>query len=208
MVTETLSGECVSPQFDYCTEIIKPRILLHSCCGPCSTAVVEYLALSYSVTVYFYNPNITDPYEYGRRLEGQKKFIDGYNRKINRIETIGFVEGKYEPECFYYEAIGLENEAEGGERCRRCFRMRLESTAAAAKLGGYDCFATTLSVSPHKNYGAIREIGCDVGARYAAGFVDQNFSRNGGYARSVELSKEYSLYRQNYCGCEFSKGAK
>ena len=205
---QSVNQEYVMPDFIYDTDLSKPALLLHSCCGPCSTAVVEELIRDYKITVYFYNPNITDEAEYKKRLESQMKFIDEYNGKISRIDTIEFIEGVYEPGYFLDEVRGLEHEPEGGERCVKCFRLRLEKTAGMARLGGYDFFAAALSVSPHKNYRAISEAGRDLSLRYGVGFIDRDYKKNGGYERSIELSKLYSLYRQNYCGCKFSKGEK
>jgi predicted adenine nucleotide alpha hydrolase (AANH) superfamily ATPase len=167
--------------------------------------VVFDLINEYKITIYFYNPNITDSVEYKKRLESQKKFIEEYNNAPDRIDTITFIEGEYEPQRFRDETKGLEEEPEGGERCRKCFAMRLDKAAETAKLGGFECFAATLSVSPHKNYNVIRKIGHDLCTRYGIGFIDKDYKKNGGYRRSVELSKKYSLYRQDYCGCEFSE---
>ncbi|MCL1981508.1 MAG: epoxyqueuosine reductase QueH [Clostridiales bacterium] len=187
----------------------KPALLLHSCCGPCSTSVVESLAPQYDITVYFYNPNITDRAEYDKRLENQQRFIDAYNNsRADQPGKIALVLGEYEPLRFYGEARGLENEREGGERCRACIRMRLEKTAQAASLGGFGGFATTLSVSPHKSYPMISQAGQELSVQYGVDFADWDHKKNGGYQRSLELSREYSLYRQNYCGCEYSRGEK
>ena len=205
---EILDGGYAASEFIYDEAVSKPTLLLHSCCGPCSAPVIENLIHSYAVTVYFFNPNITDPAEYNKRFESQKKLIDAYNSEAGRVDNVALIEGKYEPECFFNEVRGLEFEPEGGKRCRKCFMLRLEKTAEIASLGGFECFATTLSVSPHKNYNVISEIGRDLCARYGIGFIDMDFKKNGGYGRSVELSRKYSLYRQNYCGCEFSKGGK
>ena len=202
------AGEYVSAGLTGDTSLARPSVLLHSCCGPCSTAVVEDLIHTYKITIYFYNPNITDREEYYKRLKAQREFIEKYNGNLNRPDTIGFMEGKYEPEHFFDEIKGLESEAEGGLRCRKCFLLRLEKTAGEARLSGFDCFATTLSVSPHKDYGAISEAGREVGIKYGVEFVDRDYKANGGYNRSVELSKKYSLYRQDHCGCEFSRGGK
>jgi len=198
-----LNQECVS-ELIYELNLDKPALLLHSCCGPCSTSVVFDLIHSYKITIYFYNPNVTDDAEYQKRVESQKKFINEYNDSVNRIDTITFIEGEYEPQHFLNEIKGLEEEPEGGERCRKCFIMRLDKAAGTAKLGGFECFATTLSVSPHKNYNALSEIGHDLCTRYGVGFIDKDYKKNGGYQRSIELAKKYSLYRQSYCGCEFS----
>ena len=194
--------------FIYDTDVKKPALLLHSCCGPCCTSVVEDLIHSYAVTVYFYNPNITDPSEYEKRIESQKKYIEQFNSRLNRPDTLAFIEGAYEPERFFDEVKGFEKEPEGGERCKICFRMRLEKTAETASIMGFDCFAATLSVSPHKSCETIGGLGRDISMRYSVGFIDRDFKKDGGYQRSIELSKQYSLYRQDYCGCEFSKGGK
>ena len=198
-----LNEECVSEQI-YDTDLRKPTLLLHSCCGPCSTSVVLDLVHSYSITIYFYNPNITDKDEYEKRLESQKRFVDKYNNQCDKVDVIELVVGNYEPQNFFNKIKGLENEAEGLGRCKECFMLRLDNTAITAKLGGFDCFATTLSVSPHKNYEVLSEIGHGLCAVYGVGFVDKNYKKNGGYLRSTELAKKYDLYRQNYCGCEFS----
>jgi predicted adenine nucleotide alpha hydrolase (AANH) superfamily ATPase len=199
-----LNQEYVSEQI-YHTDLRKPALLLHSCCGPCSTSVIFDLIHSYTITIYFYNPNITDYVEYQKRVGSQKKFIEEYNNQVDKVDTIAFIEGQYEPERFFDETKALHEEHEGGERCRKCFLMRLDKTAATAKLGGFECFATTLSVSPHKNYNVLSEIGHDLCTRYGIGFIDKDYKKNGGYQKSIELSKLYSLYRQSYCGCEFSK---
>jgi len=192
---------------EYTTESIyntnkdKPVLLLHSCCGPCSTSVVFDLINSYKITIYFYNPNITDSIEYKKRLDSQKKFVDEYNDSTQKVDTISFIEGKYGPEHFLEEVKELKDEPEGGIRCRKCFVMRLDKSAETAMLDGFDCFATTLSVSPYKNYDVLSEIGHDLGVRYGVGFIDKDYKKNNGYQRSIELSKEFGLYRQNYCGC-------
>lgn len=208
MREEKTNIEYTTPEFAYDTEVSKPTLLLHSCCGPCSTSVIEDLIPSYAITIFFYNPNITDRAEYEKRLLSQKKFIEEYNSKSNRHGNIALIEGVYEPDFFLREVKGLEGEPEGGARCRKCFRMRLEKTAEATSMGGYSAFATTLSVSPHKNFRLISETGRDICARYGIGFIDRDFKKADGYLRSVELAKQYGLYRQSYCGCEFSKVEK
>lgn len=187
-------------------KICRPSVLLHSCCGPCSTAVIERLLEDYDITVFFYNPNITEPEEYAIRLDAQKTVIDKFNgggRFI--INKIGFFEGSYRPDKFIKDTEGLENEPEGGCRCDVCFTMRLEETAKEARCRGYDFFATTLTVSPHKNYALISRIGNEIAERYGIGFLDIDFKKKAGFQRSIELSKEFGLYRQNYCGCRFSR---
>lgn len=183
----------------------KPKLLLHSCCGPCSTTVIEKLTGTYDITVFFYNPNITDKDEYNRRKKAQQQFIDEYNRNISDDDKVAFIEGEYEAEEFFRVTEGLEEEPEGGKRCTECFKLRLERTAAEAKLNGFELFGTTLTVSPHKNYLLISKIGSEFALNYGLSFLDMDFKKKAGYQRSVELSKEYELYRQNYCGCSFSK---
>ncbi len=183
----------------------KPSLLLHSCCGPCSTAVVERLVDEFDVTVFFYNPCITDEEEYKRRRDSQIKFIDKFNEEKIGMTKVYFKEGEYRPTEFFKAAEGLEEEPEGGARCTVCFTQRLEKTAEAARMGGFDYFATTLTVSPHKNYKLISEIGRSIALRYGLSFLDRDFKKKDGFKRSIELSKKYELYRQDYCGCEFSK---
>lgn len=187
-------------------ESVKKRsILLHSCCGPCSTAVVEQLAEEFDVTVFFFNPCITDEAEYQRRREAQVEFIKKFNDENMGKTTVLFKEGDYRPGSFFKLTEGLETEPEGGERCRLCFRQRLEKTAETARLSGFDFFGTTLSVSPHKNFKLISEIGRKLALVYGLTFLERDFKKKNGFARSVQLSKKYNLYRQNYCGCQYSK---
>lgn len=183
----------------------KPSLLLHSCCGPCSTAVVERLVDEFDVTIFFYNPCITDEDEYRRRKEAQLKFIEKFNEEMTGEARISFKEGEYRPTEFFKAVEGLEAEPEGGARCSVCFTQRLEKTAETAALCGYDYFGTTLTVSPHKNYKLISGIGRDIALRYGLSFLDRDFKKKDGFKRSIELSRKYELYRQNYCGCEYSK---
>ena len=183
----------------------KPSLLLHSCCGPCSTAVTERLTDEFEVTIFFYNPCITDEEEYRRRREAQISFIKKFNEENMGAARLCFKEGEYRPGEFYKAVKGLEHEPEGGARCSVCFAQRLEKTAETAVLGGYDYFGTTLTVSPHKNYEIISEIGRSIALRYSLSFLDRDFKKKDGFRRSVELSKKCELYRQNYCGCEYSK---
>lgn len=189
----------------------KPSLLLHSCCGPCSTAVIERLAEEFNITVFFYNPCITDEEEYKKRRASQIKFIEAYNNErldpeqITDRGVIHFMEGPYNPGTFFDLCKGFEQEPEGGSRCTICFRQRLEKTAEMAGLAGCDLFGTTLTVSPHKNYKLISEIGNEIAIRYGLSFLDRDFKKKNGFKRSIELSKQYGLYRQNYCGCVFSK---
>ena len=183
----------------------KRRILLHSCCGPCSTACIERLLPDYKVTVFYYNPNITDRDEYEKRKANQIKFIEAFNEDVPEEDKVIFIEGEYLPEYFFDVARGLEDCPEGGERCTECFKLRLDRTAKAATVMGYPIFGTTLTVSPHKNYQLISAIGTQLADIYELEFLDMDFKKKAGFQRSIELSKKYELYRQNYCGCEFSK---
>lgn len=183
----------------------KQKLLLHSCCGPCSTAVIDRLANEYDITVYFYNPNITDREEYQKRKESQIRFIELYNCGRNDENAISFIEGPYDPNNFYVETKGLEKEPEGGRRCEKCFMLRMKETANIASRNNYQCFGTTLSVSPHKNNNLISRIGQELESILDVSFLDEDFKKKAGFQRSVQMSKEYELYRQVYCGCEFSK---
>lgn len=186
-------------------ENTRPKLMLHSCCGPCSTAVIERLLGEFDITIFFYNPNITEDEEYEKRKETQVQFLNAYNEKAKEEDRVVFLEGEYFPDEFYRVAQGLESEPEGGKRCTECFKLRLERTAAEGKINGYDYFGTTLTVSPHKNYPLISDIGNTLAETYGIKFLDMDFKKKAGYQRSVALSKEYELYRQNYCGCGFSK---
>lgn len=185
--------------------VTKPTVLLHSCCGPCSTAVVERLIRDYDITVFFYNPNITNKDEYEKRKKSQESFIKQYNLNPNRISLINYMEGEYNPSEFVKAVKGHEDDLEGGERCKLCFDLRLRKTAYEASIHGFDYFTTTLSVSPHKNYDALAKIGSDYSMRCSLRFLSIDFKKQDGYKKSIELSKQYNLYRQNYCGCDYSK---
>lgn len=193
-------GQCMNLKID------KPSLLLHSCCGPCSTAVIERLLDDYNITVFYFNPCITDEAEYLLRLENQKTVIDYFNdRGTFLTQKINLIEGRYEPSEYFSLVKGFEGEPEGGARCSICFRQRLEETAIEALKGGFDMFGTTLTVSPHKNYPLISSIGKAIGEEKGIGFLDMDFKKKAGFQRSIELSKQLGLYRQNYCGCQFSK---
>lgn len=181
-----------------------PELFLHSCCAPCSSYVLEYLCRYFEITVFYYNPNISSSQEYRKRVEEQKRLIAAYNDegKGFRIEII---EGDYVPQSFFEMAKGLEDCPEGGERCFRCFELRLRETARQAAQGGFDYFATTLTISPLKNARKINEIGLGLSAEYGVPWLPSDFKKKDGYKRSIELSARYELYRQNYCGCAFSK---
>ena len=180
------------------------RLLLHSCCGPCSTAVIERLLDTgeYDITVFYYNPNITDRGEYEHRRSEQIRLIEALNAEGKEIK---YVEGDHDTAQFYEAAKGLENEREGGARCRGCFVLRLGRTAEYAKAHGFDCFDTTLTVSPYKNYEVISAIGRVLSEETGTEYLSGNYKKKDGYRRSVELSGKYGLYRQHYCGCEYSK---
>ncbi|MGN0987997.1 MAG: epoxyqueuosine reductase QueH [Otoolea sp.] len=178
-----------------------PRLFLHSCCAPCSSYVLEYLSQYFQITVFYYNPNISPQEEYEERTEEVKRLI----RELPAVHPIHFVEGTYHPEEFYEAVKGHEEDPEGGERCGICFRLRLSEAARLAKEGGYDWFTTTLTISPLKNAARLNEIGEEMGAKYGVRFLNSDFKKKNGYKRSTELSAQYHLYRQNYCGCVFSK---
>jgi len=187
----------------------KEKLLLHSCCGPCSTACIERLIPDYDVTVFYYNPCINDAAEYEKRKANQKKFIEAVNEGGVYEDAdgcrVGFAEGAYEPEEYETLVKGLEDEPEGGARCAVCFRQRLTGAAKYAKEHGFAKFTTTLTVSPHKNYRLISEIGRECAEAFGIEYLPYDFKKKDGFRRSVELSKECGLYRQDYCGCSFSK---
>ena len=178
-----------------------PRLLLHSCCAPCSSYVLEYLSDYFEITVFYYNPNISPAEEYEKRAAEQKHLI----QELRAKHPIHLVVGAYEPERFYAVSRGLEMVPEGGERCFQCFRLRLEEAAKMAAEGGFDYFATTLTISPLKNAQKLNEIGEELSEIYKVEHLPSDFKKKNGYKRSVELSAQYGLYRQNYCGCVFSK---
>ena len=180
---------------------VTPSLLLHSCCAPCSSYVLEYLSQFFHITIYFYNPNISYEEEYQRRIEEQIRLIGSLPVK----NPIQFRQGIYEPERFYELSKGLEACPEGGERCFLCYELRLEETAKLAKAEGFDYFTTTLSISPHKNAARLNEIGERLSGKYDTPYLGADFKKKNGYKRSIELSREYQLYRQDYCGCIYSK---
>ena len=178
-----------------------PRLLLHSCCAPCSSYVLEYLSNYFRITVFYYNPNISPEAEYVQRGQELKRLIE----EMPLRHPVTCQEGAYEPERFYEMARGMETLPEGQERCFACYRLRLGEAAIIAKAGNYDYFTTTLSISPLKNAQKLNEIGNQVGQEQGIAFLPSDFKKRNGYKRSLELSAEYHLYRQNYCGCVFSK---
>lgn len=178
----------------------KKKLLIHSCCGPCSSSVLEYLKEYFDIDIYFYNPNITEREEYEDRLEEMKVFLEriGYSMPV--------LEGTYDVKKDFFEQVkGLEKEPETGERCRACYEIRMRESARKAKEEGYDYFSTVLSISPLKKANWINEIGERLEKEYGVSFLYGDFKKKNRYLRSVELSKEYGLYRQEYCGCIFSK---
>ncbi len=177
----------------------KERLLLHSCCAPCSTACIERLMPFFDITVYYYNPNIDGVEEFSKRAREQKNLCESL--------SIPCVIEEFKPKEFYKEIVGFEDALEGGERCEKCFYLRLRKTADFAMQNGFEYFATTLTVSPLKNANKINEIGLKISNSTGLNYLPSDFKKRGGYQRSIELSKDYELYRQNYCGCIFSKRA-
>lgn len=175
-------------------------LLLHACCAPCSSAVLERLGNHFTVKILYYNPNITNSLEYHKRLNELKRFVTNFKVKY-KVEVI---DGRYDPKEFFDIAKGLENEPERGKRCYKCYRLRLEETANMAEKLGIKYFTTTLSLSPYKNANWINEIGEELTNNYSSNFLYSDFKKKNGYKRSIELSKQYDLYRQDYCGCIYS----
>lgn len=186
-----------------CPEEKKPRLFLHACCAPCSSYVLEYLTRYFRITLFFYNPNITPDSEYAKRVHELKRFLidAGYEDRVTLIE------GDYDPNVFFSAVRGMEDLPERGERCRVCYRLRMTEAARMAADCGADYFTTTLSISPHKNAAWINEIGQELEAEYHVAHLPSDFKKKNGYLRSIALSEQYHLYRQNYCGCIFSKKA-
>lgn len=180
----------------------RPQLLLHACCAPCSSAVLERLAQHFDLTILYYNPNIYPAAEYHRRETELERFVRqaGYSYPV--------VELPYEPEEFYAAVRGLENEPEKGERCTACYRLRLEQAARYAAANGFAWYCTTLSISPMKDPVRINALGAAMGERYGVRFLPSEFRKKDGYKRSLQLSAEYGLYRQEYCGCVFSMRAR
>lgn len=178
-----------------------PSLLLHACCAPCSSYCLEYLSQYFSITVLFYNPNISPETEYNKRVDEIRRLIDGLpvNNKVSLIE------GRYLPSEFYNSVKGLEKEPEGGKRCHVCYELRLREAAITAKELGFDYFTTTLSISPLKDAEKLNEIGKKLSDEYGVAYLYSDFKKKNGYKRSIELSREYKLYRQNFCGCVFSR---
>ena len=178
----------------------KKTLLLHACCAPCSSAVLERIAKYFDITILYYNPNITDQEEYEKRLQELEIFV----RKLN-LDNIKVMPGRYKPEEFFEISKGLEQEKERGRRCYKCYKLRLEETAKIADQLGFDFFTTTLSISPYKNSKWLNEIGEELNKNYQSTYLYADFKKKNGYKRSIELSKKYNLYRQDYCGCIYCK---
>lgn len=177
-----------------------PHLLLHACCAPCSSHCLEYLSRYFRITVFYYNPNISPKEEYSLRIEEIKRFV----KEFKAENEITLIEGKYEPERYFQTIKGFEEEPEGGKRCELCFKLRLSESAKLAKELNADYYTTTLSISPLKNAELLNQIGKEEGDAVGITHLPSDFKKKGGYARSIELSKEYNLYRQNFCGCVYS----
>ena len=205
-----MNGEKQTPRVNYqlildktLENIVKenrrPALLIHACCAPCSSYVLEYLTKYFDITLFYYNPNISPEKEYSYRVSEVQRLIS------EMCPQVKFVEGRYDPERFFEMAKGLENEPERGARCHKCYRMRLEESAQEALRLGCSYFTTTLSISPQKDSAVLNDIGKSVSEQYGIPYLFSDFKKRGGYKRSIELSAKFSLYRQNYCGCVFSR---
>ena len=181
---------------------MKKKLLLHSCCAPCSSGVVPQLS-EYDITLLFYNPNIDTLDEYNRRLDALREYVDKYNAEFN--SDIKYIAIPYNHSEFIDQITTLENEKEGGKRCSVCIGIRLDFAGKYARDNGYELFASTLSVSPHKNHELINTLGIEISSKYNVEYLPSNFKKNNGFFSSIENSKKYGIYRQNYCGCEFAK---
>lgn len=177
----------------------RPSLLLHACCAPCSSYVLEYLSKYFDITLFFYNPNISPASEHDVRLCELERLVRDMGLDVD------IVRADYEPQKFLEISKGLENLPEASERCRRCYELRLDKTARAAAEGGFDYFTTTLSISPHKNAEWLNQIGRELSEKYEVAYLFSDFKKRGGYKRSCELSAQFALYRQDYCGCAYSK---
>ena len=175
----------------------KPSVLLHSCCGPCSSSVIDTLKDYFNITIYYYNPNVEPKEEYEKRKKEQI-------RLINELGNVNYIDCDYDNEAFLEASKGYEKEKEGGLRCSKCFYLRMKNTALKAKKNNFEYFGTTLTVSPHKNSQIINEIGKEISEELDVKYLFSDFKKHNGYLKSIELSKKYNLYRQDYCGCHYS----
>ena len=175
-------------------------LLMHACCAPCSSACLERLGNYFDISIFYYNPNITDSNEYNKRVEEIKKFISSFKTKYK----VKLIEGRYDPKEFFEISKGLEDEPERGKRCYECYKLRLEESAKVASCLNFDYFCTTLTLSPYKKADWLNEIGEDLNNKYTSTYLYSDFKKKNGYKRSIELSQEYDLYRQDYCGCVYS----
>ena len=178
-----------------------PRLFLHSCCAPCSSYVLEYLSNYFEITIFYYNPNISEETEYSKRVKEQQRLI----KELPTKYPVHFIEGDYNPSSFDEAILGLETMGERSLRCYECYKLRMTETAKKAKEQGFDYFTTTLSISPHKNAVWLNEIGEVLQEELGISYLYADFKKKNGYKRSIELSNEYDLYRQNFCGCKYSK---
>ncbi len=178
-----------------------PTLLLHACCAPCSSYVLEYLSKYFKITILYYNPNITEENEYFKRLDELKRFVS----EIKYDNPVSIMDCEYNPDDYFQVVEGLENDQEGGKRCFVCYKLRMEKTASLGKINNFDYFTTTLSISPYKNSAWINEIGKQLENEYHIKYLYADFKKRNGYKRSIELSRKYQLYRQDYCGCIYSK---
>lgn len=181
-----------------------PTLLLHSCCAPCSSHCIEYLSSFFNITVYYYNPNIYPDEEYAYRAKEQQRLI----REMPTVNPVKYIDESFNSRDFYDYVKGLEKEPEGGKRCEKCFELRLERTAKKANELDFNFFTTTLTISPLKNAEIINKIGLDMSKKYSVSWLPSDFKKKEGYKRSIQLSKEYNLYRQDYCGCVFSQNPR
>ena len=180
----------------------RPRVLIHSCCAPCSTYTLEFLCEYADVTVLFANNNIHPESEYNKRASVQREFIDNFNK--NTGNDVKYIQEKYNPQDFYKKVRGLEKEKEGGSRCTSCFQMRLDIVARRAQEMGYDYFGSALTLSPKKNSQLINKLGLEIQELFSVKYLPSDFKKNNGYKRSIEMCNEYEVYRQCYCGCIFA----
>jgi predicted adenine nucleotide alpha hydrolase (AANH) superfamily ATPase len=178
-----------------------PTLFLHSCCAPCSSYVLEYLSNYFKITVFYYNPNIFPDAEYLKRVQEQKSFI----KQLKTTHPVSFLAGEFDKSRFHQLAAPLKHEPEGGVRCYGCYHMRLNETAVQAKQRQMDYFTTTLTISPHKDATVLNQLGCEIGAKLGIKYLVSDFKKKNGFKRSVELSHQYGMYRQDYCGCIYSK---